>query len=575
MNLPSADEVWSYYQAGTNYKSSLRLYDTVDRNERFYAGDQWRGADAPNMPKPVVNFIKRACQQRVATVMSNKLAVLFSTPNWPSQAPTAADEQQNAQNILIARGMQQPPEGWQNPFLPTQAECQLITAMFEADSERMALDALYQEGLKDACIGGDFVLYTYWNAGRETGQAAKGCIEAEAVDNVNYYPGDPNQRDPQKQPYVIISRRELLSSVRREAKANKVSQPDIDRISNDRDVQYQSGDQAKIELDQPDDGKLITLLYLQKDPETGHVWAQKAARGVVIRKAWDTGLRRYPVAILNWDLRKNSCHGRSEVQGLVPNQVAINKIFAMIILYLLRNGAPKVLYNTSAGIEHWDNSVTKAVAVNSDINQAAKYLAPPSMPADMLNLPATLLKLTMQMIGTSDAALGNVNPTNANAMLLAKEQAEVPSQTVRNRFYSFVQELAFNWLDMTLACFKTSRWVEVMDQEGNRYPAVFNPERFRDKVWMTRIDVGAARDWSQVLTDQKFASMVQSGQLDVLTYLTMQPDNVFNGRKDEVLASARQMQQQQQAIAAARTGIQPGGGGSIENSQNISGQVPS
>lgn len=575
-----ANTIWEYYQSGINYKSNINLYSTVDRNERFYVGDQWIDANAPDLPKPVVNFIKRACQQKIANTMSNKTAVLFSSPNWPSQAPTETDIRKNIQNIAMLNNPNKPPD-WQNPFLANEAECQLINAMFEMDWERLNMDAVCQEGLKDACISGDFILFNYWNDKAETGQAAKGNIEVEPIDNVNYYPGNPNQRDPQKQPYIIIARRELVSDVKAEAKLNKASQDDIKNIDSDQDYNYQSGDMAKKELQQDDTSKMITLMYLYRNPDTGTIWAQKCSRSAVIRKPWDTQLKRYPIALMNWELRKNSCHGRSEVQGLVPNQVSINKIFALIILYLLRNGSPKVIFSRSAGIQKWDNSVTRAIAVNSDVNAAAKYLQPSSMPSEMLNLPATLLKMTMEMIGTNDASLGNVNPTNGNAILLAKAQSEVPTQTVRNRFYAFIQDFALNWMDMTLAYFNSARWVEIVDNNGNKYPAAFDAEQFKNKVWSVKIDVGAANDWSQQLADQKYKDMVQSGQLDILTYIKMQPENVFNGRKDEIIKSIEDYrnQQQQQAMQqqAQKQGIvnqipQMGG---VQNGtgENVQGQI--
>jgi hypothetical protein len=43
------------------YNNQLKpnYYETVDANLAFFEGDQWRNLDIDNMPKPVMNIIKR------------------------------------------------------------------------------------------------------------------------------------------------------------------------------------------------------------------------------------------------------------------------------------------------------------------------------------------------------------------------------------------------------------------------------------------------------------------------------------------------------------------------------------
>ena len=56
--------IWSEYSRGRNFNYSIDLYETVKRNERFISGDQWLGVKAPDIDKPVLNFLNRtvACQ---------------------------------------------------------------------------------------------------------------------------------------------------------------------------------------------------------------------------------------------------------------------------------------------------------------------------------------------------------------------------------------------------------------------------------------------------------------------------------------------------------------------------------
>ena len=51
--------VWAEYQRGVEYNNSIDLYETVRVNRNFYLGRQWEGLNAPDLPKPVMNVMKR------------------------------------------------------------------------------------------------------------------------------------------------------------------------------------------------------------------------------------------------------------------------------------------------------------------------------------------------------------------------------------------------------------------------------------------------------------------------------------------------------------------------------------
>ncbi|HEX3026408.1 MAG TPA: hypothetical protein VHR42_04170, partial [Clostridia bacterium] len=174
----TAEEIWSRYQSGVNFKSEIDLYEMVAKNERFFAGDQWAGVNAPDLPKPVVNFIKKACQQKIAEVASCPVRVSFSALEFGDGVVLPEKE-----NIPAA----------------TDGDAQLLNGLFESDWDRLGMDSLNLDGLTDACISGDYLLYNYWDDTAETGQAARGRVCVEIVDNVNYYPADPNDKEIQRQ----------------------------------------------------------------------------------------------------------------------------------------------------------------------------------------------------------------------------------------------------------------------------------------------------------------------------------------------------------------------------------------
>ena len=297
---------------------------------------------------------------------------------------------------------------------------------------------------------------------------------------VNYYPLNPNEKDIQKQPGIIIARRELVSEVVREAEKYGMANQ-IPLICDDDENFYQSGDMSKLDLN---NAKCITLLYMYKDIQTGHIMAQKCTSQAVVRPLWDTRLSRYPLCMMSWELRKNCCHGRAEITGLIPVQRYINQMYAMAMLFTMQSACPKPLFNQSM-IKAWSTAVGTAIPVNGDVSGAAKYLAPPALPQDVYNLPDRLMRTTLEMTGVSDIQLGNYNPTNTSAMVLAREVATLPLETIKARYYSMIEDFARNWIDMLFAFNNVPRWAKV-NKAGTNKTTAFDAAKLKDCMWSVK-----------------------------------------------------------------------------------------
>lgn len=501
----NAEDIWNLYQTGIEFKSSVGLYDTVTKNERFFAGDQWSGVNAPDLPKPVINFIKRICQQKVAMVSANPVKVCFSAPDFAD-----LQKKQKSEKII------------------SDSDAQLLNAVFEADWERMKMDCMNIDGLLDACISGDYILYNYWNPEEPTGQTVKGKICVETVDNVNFYPGNPNSRDIQTQPFIILARREPVPDVAAQAEQSGRPRDEIDRISQDSDTWHQSGALARDESPRPE--KCVTLLCLRRDPETRHILAQKTTRSSVIRPEWDTGLSRYPLAQMNWENRKNCCHGRAEVTGLIPVQRYVNQMYAMGMLYTMQCAFPKPVFNQGM-IKSWSTAIGGAIPVNGNIAEAVTYLAPPDLPAKTMDLPEKLMNLTLNLVGVSDLMLGNLNPTNMSAFELERQVSTAPISTIQTRLYGMLEDFARNWLDMAAVCGTVPRWIDVRDGQS-RKPVFFDAAALRKKYWTVRIDAGPSTMWSEINSVSTLGNLYNAGVINARQYLERLPDGYLPMREN-------------------------------------------
>ena len=357
-------------------------------------------------------------------------------------------------------------------------------------------------------------------------------INTLLVDNVNYYPGNPNEPDVQKQPYIILVFRELLSRVKAEAKANGIKK--IDEIVADEDWDYTSGDRGKVELE--DEGKCNVLLKMYK--KKGRVYCEKSVKNMVIQKEKETKLKRYPVAMMNWETRKNSCHGMAEVTGLIPNQVFVNKILALSQLNQVQTSFPKVLYDKTR-IKQWSNKVAGAIPVNGDIESAARYITPPNMSYDAWRGLDTTISQTMRMMGANDVTLGNIsNPDNTSAFIATRDAAMVPLQSQQERFYSFIEDIGMIWLDFIQNFYKSGRKIPVV-KDGKRTFVPIIDEEINRYTMRLKVDVGPSSMWSEIQAIQTLDNLLSRGQISFKQYLERVPSGHIP-KKEELLADTQQ-----------------------------------
>ena len=512
-------EIWQQYEQGVDYKTRIGLYRTVDLNERFYSGDQWVGVPHEGLPTPVVNFIKYATAWKVAAVTERRLGMQFY-----------ADGLSDGGDIdIYARQVSD--------------YCDMLW-------ERLKMDYVTKEGLKQAAITGDYVQYFYWDSELSTGQAVTGDIATQLIDNVNYYPGNPNTPDVQSQPYIILAFREMVDKVREEAKRNGCG--NVDEITADEETEYTAGDRGKVEMD--GSGKCNVLIKMYK--QDGRVWCEKAVRNAIVQPAKDTKLTRYPVSLMNWETRKNCCHGVAEVTGLIPNQVYINKIMALSQLSQMQMSFPKVVYDRTR-IREWTNKVAGAIPVNGDIGGAAQYLTPPGVAYDAWRGLDVTLDKTMRMMGANDVTLGSIrNPDNTSAFIAARDAAMVPLQSHQERFYAFVEDIGQIWLDFIRNFYKGGRMIPIV-KDGQRIFVPLPDGALDEYAMRLKVEVGPSTMWSEIQVLQTLDNLLKGGKLTLKQYLERLPDGHIP-MKQELLQEIAEMEAEKNGAGGPASTMAPG-----------------
>ncbi|MBR2634898.1 MAG: hypothetical protein IKD31_04910 [Clostridia bacterium] len=500
-------EDFALLEKGREYNRRIAYYDTVNRNERFYRGDQWMGVPSGDLPTPVFNLFKRVINYFVSTIMSQKMSLHFSA----EEVGGFLDPAKRAQ---------------------TDEACRLLTRYLNYRLEKDKVDSILTRGLMDAAVTGDMFLYVYWDPSKRTAQGFMGDFVTELLDGTQVFFGDVNTPSVKDQPYILLTGRELVSKLRQEALLCGASREEAERIVSDSDVEDQTGDYGKKELEGTKATYVIKLFL-----ENGSVRYRKSCRSTVIVPERDTGLQSYPVVLMNWEGVKNSYHGQGAATALADNQLYINKAFAMVMKHMMDVSFSKVMYNANL-IDEWTGEIGEAVAVNGPVENAAIRMEPGSMQAGFLEVINMTMGVTKELMGATDAALGSVNPDNTSAIIALQQSSAVPLELQRKALYLAVEQLGMIWLDFIFHYYVPER-VILFREKGELLGGTLPLDQMQDSIFSCTLQAGASTYWSEIAQVATLDKLLSLGIIRFSQYLERLPDG-YIAKKEELLETVRE-----------------------------------
>ena len=415
--------------------------------------------------------------------------------------------------------------------------------------ENINFDAKSRSLLSDGFDTGDWCIHFYFDMDVEPYKQkmpnVKGVIKAEIIDSTNVMFGNPNTREVEKQPYIIIVGRDLVKNLREEAKKNGIK--DVDDIKPDSDTGYMMGDNGKVENSAEGYEKALYIIkYYKKD---GKIYANKCTKTAYIYKEKDTGLSYYPIAFNNWEEVKGSYHGRAETTGIIPNQIAINKMFAMVIYHLMLTAFPTGVYDADR-IDSWTNEIGAQIPVTNlqgdSIRNIAGYLEPAPMSSQIIDAIQLAMQYTKETLGVGDASLGNVTMNNATAIIAIQKSAAVPLENVKAAFYEFVEDCGKIIIDMMGSKYGLRPVVQT-GPNNERTVEMFDFSQLKDMWLHIKIDVGNASYFSEVASVQTLDNLLNNGFIEFIEYLKRIPDEIIPN-KQSLISSIEQQDLYKQAI---------------------------
>ena len=532
MKKPTPELVYKRYDKGVSFNTQINLYDTVKENENFFIGKQWEGVESNGLPTPVFNFLKRVTLFQIATISSNNLSMQATPLNSTSRYELGDLEQVT----------------------------DVLNKQFAELFERNKIVTKVREFMRNAAVDGDGATYSWFDPDMETGQEAKGGIVTEIIENTRIIFGNPNERNVQEQPYVIIPMRKQVEYVKNLAEKNGVRKDDIDSIKADSEA-YDN------KMDALTDDRVSMYVYLYRDFDTGTIHSYKCTQNVELEADKDTELKFYPITWMNWDYIQDCYHGQALISQLLPNQKFVNKAFAMAMISLMTTAYPKIVYDKTR-IPKWDSRVGAAIGVNGgDMNSIAKIIDPAQISPQIGQFIDLAVNYTQNFMGASDAALGDTRPDNTSAIIALQRASNAPLELVKLNMYESIEDLGRIYLDMMRVYYGT-RYVQVKflsKQEMNNQPLGMSlqNEEFNkpfdfsilNEIPMSlKLDVGASSYWSEITTVQTLDNLLMQGKIELVDYLERIPEG-YVSKKQELIDKLKGMQAQMVGQQSASPGM--------------------
>lgn len=446
------NKFWNRYEKGKQYIDGKRLMERTNKNWNFFAGRQWEGLESDGEELPIVNFIYPNIMRKVTTIYQNRMSVNYSD----------MDGREDMQPIY-----------------------EKLTQMFAWKWEKSNQDVLCRETVKAGGITGDGLQFF----------PTKDVEDVQLLNNTDVLYGDESEPNIQRQPYIIIQERRSVEEVREMARENGIPEDEVALIIPDKDTEYTLGNIDEVQnADSNDTMKVTMITHFEKkrEPVTEMIWndtedgregtlVQTGERDVVyiarctknamvekehplkgvpseIEKAMGKqgrALALYPIVKFSWDRFPNDARGVSQVEGLIPNQLMINKTYARWAMAIKNCAYPRMAYSSQYVRNPEDlQKVGMPIEVEGgdamSVNQAVAYLTTASTNGEPKQMIDALLEITQELSGSGDTTMGNIDLQRvaASAIVAVNEQAQSMHDSTVANLQMFVEDMSNVWVDI-------------------------------------------------------------------------------------------------------------------------------
>lgn len=493
-DLESKTAPWLMYEKALSHSARAELDDKISRCVDFFEGRQWASAteSTKNLPRPVVNIVKMICRSKKASLLSSPLKLYYKS---------------YTQGINVSR-------------LNAFARC-LLLELGESALDRLALD--------DAIKKGSCFYHYYWDSTTLslTGKR-QGSVRCEIIDPLCIFFENPAQLDEQKQKWIIISTKLEPSE------ASLIADSPISLSLLDEDT---------------DENGLVTVLtryfrqngevYFEKVSKT-HVLCAPKRLSPLSSKDGVSACTLYPVVCGYYEKKEGSIYGISEVEGLIPNQKAINFNIAMSLLNAQECAWGKYIALPGALKGQKISNVPGQVLIDhAGTGDGIKKMSDSALSTVPMSISDDLISITRSVTGATEIFSGEALSSNMSGTAIAQlqAQAQLPIEDLRNELIEIKRKQGLVLAQFIKQYFYAKEFIVTeQDQSGTRQVLdLFYSSDYASSLLDVVVEVTNSSR-ATVSSDISFLnSCLGTGSISLETYIKAYPDCAISN-KAELLA---------------------------------------
>ena len=219
---------------------------------------------------------------------------------------------------------------------------------------------------------------------------------------------------------------------------------------------------------------------------------------------------------------------------MIPNQVFINKMFAMCFYHLQLTSFPKAVYNADI-IDTFSNEIGQAIPISGvppemNIKNVAGYLEPSQMSTQINQVIDLAYQYTRESLGVNDAVMGTAEARNTSAIISLQKSSAVPLENPKGNLYQWIEDIGYVLFDM-MGTYYGLRPVVITDENGMKQMVQYDFSIFKELYLNVRSDVGETSYWSEIAAMQTLTNLLQGQHIDIIEFLERTRASTFLKKK--------------------------------------------
>ena len=523
--LKETTHLFKMYQDGIDYQLKLGIREQIPNNIRFYEGKQWPRSteNTKNLPRPVINIVKMICRSKKSAILSAPVRIIYKS---------------YTQNTNLSRF---------NSFADN-----IFKDMGQEKLDRLAID----DGIKK----GSYFYHYFWDkeASDITGRQ-RGAVRCELIDPLNIFFENPSCLNEQMQKWILI--------------ASFRHRSDIFDIL-DKDI---SLSMSQIKEDENDDGTITVFTrYFRID---GEVYCERGTKSHIINKPfpiapqkpdfgtalsknpskeWSESKKKstsdeiyynlgkcciraglYPIACGFYERREGSIYGISEIEGIIPNQKAINFNIAMSLLNAQECAWGKYIALPNALKGQKISNVPGQVLIDhTGTGEGIKRMDEQPLSEVPINISSSLIDITKKSCGVSEIMNGELIWHNISGAAIAQlqAQAQLPIEELKSDFWDVKRKQGLIIAQFMKLYFYNRVFITKSEENGVEKDVfdTFSSEDYESSVFDVEVEVCGGVKATVASDISVLDACLSSGSISLEAYIKAYPDCAISN-KTEIL----------------------------------------